>query len=124
MASTHNPVLYNAAIQGFMGAAFKSAGPNAATYTTLATAAAAFATILDAAIATDATLTSAPNVTIVLATAAETANMFAKTGLLQRIVEGYIAQYTVTPPADNWAAAVVEIAATYAAGVAAPISVT
>lgn len=92
MASTHTPVLFNAA-KTAMVAALQFQRPAtdivSADYNTIVSAADTFATALDAALATQSALTSAPNVTI-LPSAAVSANALSSLPpLMYQIVYSY-----------------------------------
>jgi hypothetical protein len=92
--SGNNPTLFNAAVDGFMAGSVADRGitdTTAGDYSTLVTAALAFATELDAQIAVDATITTAgaPNTTIAPIAGATTANLNAKGHLMFSLCYGY-----------------------------------
>ncbi len=127
----HNNLLVNAAINGFVQGALRGRPPTgtnppddtAASYAALYAAALSYATSLDTLIANDGTISGGGGVTIAgsAASAAETANQYAKVTLVTTLSEAAFAdRYPVGLPATAgfYAVQAAEVFAQYTEAVA------
>lgn len=121
--SGNNQSIYNAAYNGFIGGAVAGRGvtdPTASDYSSLATAAIAFATEVDANVPTDAELsTGAAGTTIAPSAGVNAAAAYAKTHLMYSLCFGYWAgRYNVDIVTSDYLTDALAIKAVYTEGVA------